>query len=336
MKIYFSPPPFVRKCLVAAHELGLADRIEKLPSAAGPVARDQTIIASNPLGQVPTFFTDDGQVLYDSRVICEYLNVLGGGALFPAEGKPRWQALTEQSLGDGMLGAALLARYETVLRPEALRWDGWYEGQMGKVRDGLALQEQNTAALAQRVDIGTITIGCALGYLDFRYPDYDWRAGFPPWPRGSPRSTSARPCRPRCRTPERDARFWGGQRGLGIPAGPRRTPAWYGAYRAAAGPLAQARALMRLAKTALDLGQQDLEVLLLHHISIHDGDLLVRVFQPVESMIELRSIATLQPACRIQPGHTAPPFVLNDCGEDPACFRAFYLEHSLRHRRCVR
>ena len=73
----------MRKCLVAAHELGLADRIEKLPSAAGPVARDQTIIASNPLGQVPTFFTDDGQVLYDSRVICEYLNVLGGGALFP-------------------------------------------------------------------------------------------------------------------------------------------------------------------------------------------------------------------------------------------------------------
>jgi len=177
MKIYFSPAsPFVRKCLVAAHELGLAERIEKLPSAAGPVARDQTIIASNPLGQVPTFFTDDGQVLYDSRVICEYLNALGDGALFPTEGPARWQALTEQSLGDGMLGAALLARYETVLRPEALRWDGWYEGQMGKVRNGLAQLEQSTAALAQRVDIGTITIGCALGYLDFRYPAYDWRA----------------------------------------------------------------------------------------------------------------------------------------------------------------
>ena len=120
-----------------------------------------------------------------------------------------------------MLGAALLARYETVLRPEALRWDGWYEGQMGKVRDGLALQEQNTAALAQRVDIGTITIGCALGYLDFRYPDYDWRAGFPPWPRGSPRSTSARPCRPRCRTPERDAPLLGRAARTGDSAGPR-------------------------------------------------------------------------------------------------------------------
>jgi glutathione S-transferase len=75
MKIFFSPAsPFVRKCMVVAHELGIADRIEKLPSAAGPVKRDATIIPKNPLGQVPTFITDDGQVLFDSRVICEYLN----------------------------------------------------------------------------------------------------------------------------------------------------------------------------------------------------------------------------------------------------------------------
>lgn len=179
MKIYFSPAsPFVRKCMVIAHELGLVDRIEKLPSAAGPVARDQTIIPSNPLGQVPTLLTDDGQALFDSRVICEYLNELGGGALFPA-GAARWRALAEQSLGDGMLGAALLARYETVLRPEALRWDGWYEGQLGKVRDGLAQLEKTAASLEGRLDIGTITVGCALGYLDFRYPDFDWRAGHP-------------------------------------------------------------------------------------------------------------------------------------------------------------
>lgn len=179
MKIYFSPAsPFVRKCMVIAHELGLVDRIEKLPSAAGPVARDQTIIPSNPLGQVPTLLTDDGQALFDSRVICEYLNELGGGALFPA-GTARWRALAEQSLGDGMLGAALLARYETVLRPEALRWDGWYEGQLGKVRDGLAQLEKTATSLEGRLDIGTITVGCALGYLDFRYPDFDWRTGHP-------------------------------------------------------------------------------------------------------------------------------------------------------------
>lgn len=179
MKIYFSPAsPFVRKCMVIAHELGLADLIEKLPSAAGPVARDQNIIPDNPLGQVPTLITDDGQRLFDSRVICEYLNDLGKGALFPT-GATRWVALAEQSLGDGMLGAALLARYETVLRPEPLRWDGWYEGQMGKVRDGLALLEKTAARLEGRLDIGTITVGCALGYLDFRYPHFDWRAGHP-------------------------------------------------------------------------------------------------------------------------------------------------------------
>lgn len=179
MKIFFSPAsPFVRKCMVIAHELGLADRIERLPSAAGPVARDQTIIPSNPLGQVPTFITDEGQALFDSRVVCEYLNDLGGGSFFPA-GKDRWQALTEQAMADGMLGAALLARYEAVLRPEALRWDAWVEGQLGKVRDGLALIEKNAAGLDGRVDIGTITIGCALGYLDFRFPDLDWRASHP-------------------------------------------------------------------------------------------------------------------------------------------------------------
>ena len=127
---------------------------------------------------MPTLLTDDGQALFDSRVICEYLNELGGGALFPA-GAARWRALAEQSLGDGMLGAALLARYETVLRPEALRWDGWYEGQLGKVRDGLAQLEKTAASLEGRLDIGTITVGCALGYLDFRYPDFDWRAGHP-------------------------------------------------------------------------------------------------------------------------------------------------------------
>ncbi len=123
MKIFFSPAsPFVRKCMVVAHELGIADRIEKLPSAAGPVKRDATIIPKNPLGQVPTFITDDGQVLFDSRVICEYLNATQSGKLFPADGAARWARLTELALADGMTGAALLARYESVLRPEALRW----------------------------------------------------------------------------------------------------------------------------------------------------------------------------------------------------------------------
>lgn len=180
MKIFFSPAsPYVRKCMVAAHELGLADRIEKLPAAANPVNRNQTIVANNPLGKVPTFFTDDGHTLYDSRVICEYLDTLGQGQLFPREGPARWQTLTEQSLGDGLLDAALLARYESTMRPEALRWEDWLRGQMDKVASCVQRIETVADTFADRVDIGTITFACALGYLDFRFPDYDWRGAHP-------------------------------------------------------------------------------------------------------------------------------------------------------------
>ena len=173
MKILFSPnSPYVRKCLVTARELGLDRRIELLPSNANPVNRDQTIIKDNPLGKVPTFFTDEGQVLYDSRVICEYLNDLGGGSLFPAAGRARWKALTLQSLGDGMLDAALLARYEDV--------DAARGAALGRVAGRAARQDRDlacgtrgrrVAARQAAIDIGTITVGCALWYLDLRYAD---------------------------------------------------------------------------------------------------------------------------------------------------------------------
>lgn len=179
MKLFFSPAsPYVRKVMVVAHELGLADRIEKLPSAAGPVLRDATIREHNPIGQVPTFLADDGIVLYDSRVICEYLDTTGGGTMF-GTGTERWRNLTDAALGDGLLGAALLARYEAVLRPEPLRWADWSAGQMAKVTDAIDRMESMGKALDGRVDIGTITLACGLGYMDFRFPDYDWRSTHP-------------------------------------------------------------------------------------------------------------------------------------------------------------
>ena len=177
MKIFYSTSsPFVRKVMVVAHELGLEGRIERTREQAGPVARNAAIREHNPLGQVPTFLADDGTVLYDSRVICEYLDDLGGGAFF-GTGATRWRNLVDAALGDGLLGAALLARYETFLRPEPLRWEGWITGQLGKVAD--ALDRMETADLGDRLDIGTVTFGCGLGYLDFRYPDLDWRAAHP-------------------------------------------------------------------------------------------------------------------------------------------------------------
>jgi len=180
MKIFFSPTsPYVRKCMVVAHELGLTGRIDLLPSNAHPVTRDQTIIAKNPLGKVPTLITDDGQALYDSRVICEYLDDLGGGALFPQSGKARWEALTLQSLADGILDAALLARYEDVARPEAIRWKEWRVGQLDKAETALAHLEGNLQTLAGRVDIGSLSMACALWYLDLRFTELQWRERYP-------------------------------------------------------------------------------------------------------------------------------------------------------------
>ena len=176
MKLFYSgASPYVRKCMVVAHELGLAARIEHLPAAAHPVNRDPNIVRNNPLGKVPTLLTDDGTVLYDSRVICEFLNDLGGGKLFPAGGAQRWQVLTEQSLGDGILDAALLARYEGAMRPEPLRWADWTTGQLDKIHCGLAAIDAKADSLGDRVDIGTITMGCVLGYLDLRFDHLGWR-----------------------------------------------------------------------------------------------------------------------------------------------------------------
>lgn len=179
MKLFYSgASPYVRKCMVVAYEVGLAARIEHLAAAAHPVNRDQNIVRNNPLGKVPTLIADDGTVLYDSRVICEYLDDLGGGKLFPKTGAQRWQVLTEQSLGDGILDAALLARYEGAMRPEALRWADWTAGQLDKIQCGLAAIDATADTLADRVDIGTITLACVLGYLDLRFADLAWRVKY--------------------------------------------------------------------------------------------------------------------------------------------------------------
>jgi glutathione S-transferase len=181
MKIYYSPTsPFVRKCLICAHELGLFDRLELVPSTAHPVDRDRALVAVNPLGKVPALVTDEKAVLYDSRVICEYLNSLGDGRLLPAQGAAaRWNVLVDQSLADGMMDAAILTRYETAVRPQNLRWNDWVSGQLDKVTCGLAAIEPRARALGERVDLGTIALGCALGYLDFRYATLGWREKHP-------------------------------------------------------------------------------------------------------------------------------------------------------------
>ncbi|WP_374633479.1 glutathione S-transferase [Ferrovibrio sp.] len=181
MKLYYAPAsPFVRKINVVAIELGIDNQIERLDCAPGPIKRDRDIIEHNPLGQIPTFLTEDGDWLYDSRVICEYLDHrFGKNKMFPAAGPARWRVLRDQSIGDGILDAAILVRYETWLRPEEFRWADWESGQIDKIFTSLAAIEADIAALQGRVDMGTLTIACSLSYLDFRFDRLQWRAKHP-------------------------------------------------------------------------------------------------------------------------------------------------------------
>jgi glutathione S-transferase len=175
MKLYYGPTsPYVRKVRVFAIETGLMDRIDLARVNITPVGPDASLCADNPVGKIPTLVRDDGGALYDSRVICEYLDGLHDGArMFPDNGEARWSALRRQALADGILDAAVGTRYETSLRPENLRWPDWIEGQMQKVRRSLDGVEAES--LGETLDIGTISVACALGYLDFRYPDEGWR-----------------------------------------------------------------------------------------------------------------------------------------------------------------
>jgi len=177
MKLWYSPPsPFARKVRVVAIELGLAGRIELVLTPVVPIEPNPALVPQNPLVKLPTLEAEDGSVLYDSRTICEYLDGLaGGGRLFPASGPARWDALRRQALGDGIMDAGILRRYELVLRPEALRWAEWLRGQQAKIDHALDAGERDAAQWRDAFDIGHVTLACALGWLDFRFGEFDWR-----------------------------------------------------------------------------------------------------------------------------------------------------------------
>lgn len=176
MKLLYSPSsPYVRKVLVLAIETGLDRSIEKVPVTTTPVAPAPEVSARNPIAKIPAL-TADGMTLYDSPVVCEYLDSKHRKKkFFPAKGKARWTALRQQALGDGLLDAALLARYEGFLRPPDRRWSDWSDGQMAKINNALNAMEKEAALLKGSPTIGHITFACALGYLDFRFADLDWR-----------------------------------------------------------------------------------------------------------------------------------------------------------------
>ena len=179
MKLCYSPTsPYVRKVVILAQEAGLDGRVERIESNAWNEA--DPLPNTNPLGKVPALVTDEGEALYDSVVICEYLDSLHDGTkFFPANGAARWRALRQHALANGILDAAILAMLENKRRPEELRWDAWSTRQTDKITRGLDKLENEAADLGAAPDIATITVGCALGYLDFRFPDLGWRGSRP-------------------------------------------------------------------------------------------------------------------------------------------------------------
>ncbi|WP_428669657.1 glutathione S-transferase [Reyranella sp.] len=180
MKLYYSPSsPYARKVRVVAIETGLDKKIEMANVALTPVAANADVDKHNPIGKIPALSVK-GMDLFDSPVICEYLDSQHKGRkLFPRKGRDRWMALRQQAMADGLLDAALLTRYEGALRPEEKRWPDWSEGQMKKINGVLAQLEAEVKSLKGKLTIGTISIACALGYLDLRFVDMGWRDRYP-------------------------------------------------------------------------------------------------------------------------------------------------------------
>ncbi|WP_420023159.1 glutathione S-transferase [Cereibacter azotoformans] len=171
--------PFVRKVDVVLHETGLADQVERVVAGGTPVDPGTLPLALNPLGKIPVLEREEGPALYDSRVICRYLDSVANAGLYPPP--PRlWDALTLEATADGILEAAVLMVYEIRTRPEEKRHEPWIEGQWSKIARSLqAVEARWMSQLCGPLDIGQIATGCALAYLDFRHAGRTWRAAHP-------------------------------------------------------------------------------------------------------------------------------------------------------------
>ncbi len=165
--------------MIVLYEAGIEDRVQCVRT---PVAMDKPnleLVRDNPLIKLPTLVLDDGTAIYDSRVICAYLNELAAAGLVPAEPSARLTAERRQALGDGLLDMLLLFRQERN-KPPARRTPAWLDAFGVKLDAALAALEQEAPALrATRFDVGLIAIGCALSYLDYRFADLPWRDGHP-------------------------------------------------------------------------------------------------------------------------------------------------------------
>ncbi len=178
MQLYDNPAsPFCRKVQVVLRETGQADDVETVFAVGHPLAPEQMPLAQNPLGKIPCLVRDDGPAMYDSRVICRYLDARGNGGLYPT-GQQLWDVLTLEATADGIMEAAVLMIYESRARPEEIRYPAWVDAQWDKIARALdAIGSRWMGHLNGPLHMGQVAVGCALGYLDLRQPDRNWRRG---------------------------------------------------------------------------------------------------------------------------------------------------------------
>jgi glutathione S-transferase len=180
MKLYYQThSPYARKALVFAHEAGLAETIDVITHETSPTLRNEDVFAQNPLGKVPVLVCHGGHTLFDSDVICAYLDTLHGGPpLIPVGGAARWRALQLQAVAQGLADAGVALRWETVRRPPQLRYAPLAEGYTQKLissYDWLELKLDTESPL----HVGHIAVATALSWLEFRQ--------LPAFRRGRPR-----------------------------------------------------------------------------------------------------------------------------------------------------
>jgi glutathione S-transferase len=178
MQLHTNPlSPFCRKVDIVLRETGQRGDVEDVAAVGHPTDSAKMPTNVNPMGKIPVLTREDGPALFDSRVICRYLNDRASGRLFPENG---WDILTLEAIGDGICDAAVLMVYESRSRPEGARHEPWVEGQWAKVTRALdALEARWMSVLQGPLNIGQIAVACALSYLDLRHPDRNWRDGHP-------------------------------------------------------------------------------------------------------------------------------------------------------------
>ena len=176
--IYSGLSPFARKVSVVLRETGLIDDTTLVEVSTTPVNSADAAVTANPSGKIPSLVLEDGSSVYDSRIICRYLNDRAGTDLYPNDAI--WKILTLEATVDAIMDAAVLMTYERRIRPEDMVYEPWVEAQWAKAERSInAVASDWGDFLEGPLNIGQIGIACALGYVDFRHADRDWRSANP-------------------------------------------------------------------------------------------------------------------------------------------------------------